>query len=366
MSLSPSELALPLPQRRWWRRRGLPVLLFLAYLSGLVYLGFMLFIYIRYNVLITSRSHTINYLQIIYPEFYTTGVLKIPPDDGDQHLNVVLIGGSTLEQTADELSIALKTAWKSDVRIYNLAKAAHTSRDTLFKFRELPVNNIDLIVLYDGFNDIRMNNVTRSDFMIDYTHCEWYLDLEQKLKLKQADLEDIMRHNLNAVGRRIRLDRPETHLIDEGAVIKTEDSFRQNISEILQSCQTRRIPVVLMTFASYLPENYSQERFVNGDLDYGSGDYRMAAESWGRPEAVRNTLAVHNRVLRELARSPEFAGTVRFIDQEELLAANGMHFSDPCHLTSEGIRQFVRNIVASLDKPTDIDVDATSSLRESD
>ncbi|MEX0727070.1 MAG: hypothetical protein WD065_12410 [Planctomycetaceae bacterium] len=349
-SLIPDTAAVMHPPR-WWRRPVLLVPMFAVYLALLVYLGFRLFLYLRYDVSPVARTSSLDGYQLIYPEVYKSGVLDIPQDGGDAALDVVLIGGSTLEQTAGELTERLRQSWGPEVRVYNLAKAAHTSRDTLFKFRKLPERGIDLIVLYDGFNDIRMNCVPAADFKNDYTHCNWYVGMERRLQKRGTDFQELVTRDLEAIGNLIDLGQPSDELLDEGTTVKTAAPFRENIAEILRACRDRKIPVVLMTFPWYLPANYSKERMADGQLDYGTGGYGMHAESWGRPENIRTTMAAHNDVIRELVADPEFTSTVQFVDQVELLSADGTHFSDPCHFTPKGIERFVENFVKNVERP---------------
>ncbi|MDA0832733.1 MAG: SGNH/GDSL hydrolase family protein [Planctomycetota bacterium] len=336
---------------RWWRRRVVLIPLFSVYLVLLAYLGFRLFLYLRYDVSPVTHTSTLDGYQLIYPELFKSGVLDILQDDSDTTCDVVLIGGSTLEQTADEIEKQLRYAWGDDVRVYNLAKAAHTSRDTLFKFRKLPERGIDLVVLYDGFNDIRMNCVPTADFKGDYTHCNWYVDMERRLQKRGTGMQELVTRDLKAIGTLIDLGQPSDEWLDEGATVKSTEPFRENIAAILRTCRDRNIPVVLMTFPWYLPSNYTAEKLANGELDYGKGAYRMHAESWGRPENINRTMTAHNEVIHELAAEPEFASTVRFVDQVELLSASGTHFSDPCHFTPAGIERFAKNLAEKVERP---------------
>ena len=80
-------------------------------------------------------------------------------------------------------------------------------------------------------------------------------------------------------------------------------------------------------------------------LDYGAGIYQMDAEVWGRPEHLRATIDAHNREIHRLA--GEYTDVI-FIDQVDLMPRSGRYFSDPCHLTDEGCRKFVANMLPGI------------------
>jgi hypothetical protein len=63
------------------------------------------------------------------------------------------------------------------VRVFNLAFPCQNSRDSLFKYRHLVCRHFDLVLAYDGINDMRMNNAPPGKFCDDYSHCSWYANL---------------------------------------------------------------------------------------------------------------------------------------------------------------------------------------------
>src|SRR5262249_10732503 len=85
-----------------------------------------------------------------------------------------------------------------------------------------------------------------------------------------------------------------------GAVLKTPPSFRDNLETILGTARQRGEPVLLMTFALHIPENYTEEAFKAKALDYGR--HVSPLRLWGLPENVRRGVAAHNDVIRELVR----------------------------------------------------------------
>jgi hypothetical protein len=332
-------------------RRLLFTAVYLFYLCVLIWLGIFGYLYFAYMIPPSLVGRGLDINQIYYPEVIHSGALEAAEHPEQYH--VVLLGGSTLEQTAEEFQAELARQWGPDIRVHNLAKSAHTSRDSLIKFQRLPDQGIDLVVLYDGFNDIRLNCVPAADYRPDYTHCGWYARLEQHLNAGQITIRQVLQRDAAALSRVYDHGGVAPELLDEGANIKTAAAFRANLAGILEACARRRIPVVLMSFAAFLPENYNREDFLAGKLAYGDGDFHMDAESWGRPENIRRTLAAHNAAIKALADEPQYEGIVRFVDQEHELPASDESFCDPCHLTPAGIRRFVQNVLRHFpERPT--------------
>jgi hypothetical protein len=101
--------------------------------------------------------------------------------------------------------------------------------------------------------------------------------------------------------------------------------------------------MLLMTFATYVPENYSLEAFRKKQLDYGL--HRAPIEWWGAREHVLATVAVHNEIVRNMAAQHK---NVLFVDQASLMPQSGRYFNDPCHFTVLGSTKFVENLVRVL------------------
>jgi hypothetical protein len=80
-------------------------------------------------------------------------------------------------------------------------------------------------------------------------------------------------------------------------------SFRHNLGAILDLAKQRGDRVLLVTFATYVPENYSLEAFKEKRLDYGL--HLTPIDVWGDREHVLQTVAVHNEIVRSLAAQHE-------------------------------------------------------------
>ena len=227
------------------------------------------------------------------------------------------------------------------VRVFNLAKSAHTTRDSSLKYSRLKDKHFDLIIVYHGINDCRMNCIPKEDFRDDYSHCAWYDSFQRRLKSGTLSLQGI------SAGFKIGLGEPDRRDRQFGHDVKTGTAFRRNLESIVTAARDRYTPVVLMSFATYLPNNYSEDRFRAGQLDYGNGEHGMPVETWGDPAAVIAAVETHNAVIQDVAYRFD---NVLYVDQKRLLPDNGTSFSDVCHLTKRGIRVFVGNLVPAIER----------------
>ncbi|MBW3539041.1 MAG: hypothetical protein KY476_02110 [Planctomycetes bacterium] len=323
-----------------WRRRLLFAAALLILVAAGVGLAERLFWAAGYGVPVIGGDAAERVWSYYYPELAASGVASAEIDAADETFDVLLLGASVLEQVTPEFRRRLDEQLGGRSRVFALSRAAHTSRDSLLKFRRIGARPFDLIVIYHGINDARMNCTPPGTFRDDYTHCGWYASFERRLQAGSLTMLDVLGDRADSAG--IALGEPDAELRRYGLELKTPPAFRRNMEEIVRDARDRDIPVLLMTFACYIPDDYSEEAFAAGRLDYGPGSHRLRAETWGNPEAVEQAVAAHNRELRELASQYE---NVTLVAQETLLPHDGRHFSDPCHLTDRGISVFVDHLL---------------------
>jgi hypothetical protein len=137
-----------------------------------------------------------------------------------------------------------------------------------------------------------------------------------------------------------RFDNRRKHWYKYGNDIKTIQPFKSNLTKILRLSQKKGESILFLTFAYYIPEDYSVERFQKKSLDYVT--HHGAIEIWGRPEYVEKAISKHNQIIRELAPKHDH---VIFVDQAKLVPKEGRYFNDICHLSKAGTRKFVENIL---------------------
>lgn len=335
------------PARRSPLRRLRFAVLYSLYVAGVLFLGLKLYGWFVYDVPLTRSSNADDVWGLYYPELWESGAIDSDANPDDDRLDVLLLGASVLEQMTEPLEGELKQRYGDNVRLYNLSKSAHTTRDSRQKLDRLKDKHFDIIVVYHGINDVRMNCVPKDEYRDDYSHCAWYASFRQRLKAGAISLKGVAAGlNKGSIG----LGTPDDKDRQYGHEIKTAAAFRANLEAIVTSARDRGIPVVLMTFATYLPSDYTEERFRAGQLDYGPGRFKLPTEVWGNPPDVLAAVKVHNAVIRDVAARFDH---VRFVDQEKLLPRNGKVFADVCHLTDYGCELFVRNLAATVNLTVD-------------
>jgi lysophospholipase L1-like esterase len=298
--------------------------------------------------------HPSRILYAFYPGLREAAVQRPAPGDG--FYDVLLLGGSTLHRdwgpVEQALAEQLAEAGHRNVRVLNLAFPAHTSRDSRLKYAALGEARFDLVVVYDGINDVRANNAPPELFREDYGHFRWYemvnalapyqdrawLALPYTIRYLGISLRQILHPS-----RYVPSDEPRPSWTQYGAAARSVASFAQNLEAILDLAARRGDRVVLMTFAVHVPQDYSLEAFEGKRLDYVL--HRKPIEDWGRPQDVLKAVAAQNEVVRRLAaRHPE----ALLVDQAGLMDETPRFFNDPCHLTVAGAMRFAADIVSGV------------------
>ncbi len=355
MSDSPNSSGLievglqPQPTRRWVhlphsrRRRILFVVVYLVFCWGLAVTGIKLFWLYFAGVPLAEAVTT---WDIYYPKLRQSGLHDASLRHDDDRFDVLLLGGSVLEDdwgsVERRLTARLRATIGDRFRVINLASQGHTSRDSLLKYWQLAGQQFEVVIVYDGINDVRMNCCPRELFRDDYTHCSWYHDMQKHIDAGTIAAPARLRDQAGLVHATIFLQFVDDHMREFGREIKTDRTIRQNLAEIVNIAAARGDAVVLSTFAYHIPEDYSDERFASHALDYS---YRpdgasCGATLWGKPEYVAATIDAQNDVIRDLAaQHPE----VSFIDQRELMPGEGWLFVDPCHCSEAGSQRLVDN-----------------------
>jgi hypothetical protein len=293
-------------------------------------------------------------LYAYYPGLRSVDTLR--PSHEDEFYDILLLGASTLHKNWGEVELSLLEqlahSGHRNVRIFNLAQPAHTSRDSLLKYAAVGEARFELVIVYDGINDARANNVPPELFREDYGHYSWYETVNAlgpyhgtssfALPYTLRYLGTSLRHAM-AKDRYVPPEAPREDWVQYGRDPRSAVSFEHNLGAILDLAARRGDRVMLMTFATYVPENYTLEAFRAKRLNYGL--HRTPIELIGAREHVMNTVAVHNGIIRSLAARHE---GVLFVDQAGLMAGEPRYFNDVCHLTVVGSSKFVENLLAVL------------------
>ncbi len=306
----------------------------------------------------TSFITPIDYIYKYYPELkhIKRGINRSPKDA----YKVLLLGGSVMNNDFGNIQIAmgkmLSEATGKYVEIFNLAERAHTSLDSYYKYSQLININFDLVVLYHGINELRANNCPPDIFQTDYSHYDWYNELNLLTGCSSLEYSAIPavsrlfynRFNNFINGREfIEMNQPRQEWLQYGSDIKTAESFSDNLESIIDLAEQKDEQILMMSFASFVPDNYSLESFAEKSLEYSSNQYPI--EIWGQFENIIKGLGVHNQVLSNISKNHN---QVLFVDQNQLIPKDGIHFNDICHLTNDGCFKFTENIYQEITRVT--------------
>jgi hypothetical protein len=247
-------------------------------------------------------------------------------------------------------------------RVVSAGVPAHTSFDALWKYRWWYGGyDFDLVIVYEAINDARANNYPRDVFRADYAQFPYYrrfapvFDWIEGHPLLSRSFAATFGVSLFQRARvqlapAFQREAPYNSPLDdpwlaEGADLKTPPVFERNIEEILRIARERGQRVLLLTYAYYLPDDYTNERFLSHETDYSFAPESVATEVWGRKENVVAAIEAHNAAIRRIAeRHPEAI----FFDMERAMPKDGRHFIDICHWTDLGREVFARGVLEAL------------------
>lgn len=291
-------------------------------------------------------------LYAFYPEL--EDVDRQGPAQDDGFLDILLLGGSALHpdwgHVGQEIREQLAFDGFRNVRLFNLATPGHTSRDSRLKYAAMGEARFDLVVFYHGINEARANNAPPHVFREDYAHYYWYR-IVNALAPYHGSASVALPHTLHWLGVRLQdlfvahrlvpMNNPRKDWLSHGRESLSAVPFRKNLEAIRDRAGRRGERLLLMTFATHVPHDYSKEALEEKRLDYGL--HLFPLEIWGTPEHVVDTVAVHNGVVRSVA--ADGPDNILFVDQARLLDGKPRYFNDPCHLTAAGSAEFARSIL---------------------
>lgn len=329
-------------------KRVVSVLLYALFLLLLVELGSRAFWKARGAPFFTAHR---NLDRSFYPQL--SQVKRAFSEEDEERLDILILGGSVVHTDYGDIEHVLRErlvrATRRPVRIHNLSAPAHTSLDSYYKYKHLRDHNFDLVIVYHGINDIRANNCPASAFREDYGHLSWYRlinDYERRADTRWLIFPYTVKFvALKAAGRLgwsgfLPTHEPDAESMEYGCDVKTRASLRANLEGILELAARKNEPVLLMSFAFHMPEDYTRERFENLELDYTA--HTFPAELWGKAECVVAGISAHNEAIEDLAGRYD---QVLHVDQRKLIPREGRFFNDICHLTHEGCERFVDNLL---------------------
>ncbi|MCP4158144.1 MAG: hypothetical protein GY757_61160, partial [bacterium] len=239
-----------------------------------------------------------------YPEL--EAVQSSLPHQKDEVFDILLIGGSVMHPEWGHIQRHLERKFDR-VRFHNIAQSSHSSLDSLTKLTLLKPFHYDLMIFYQGINEVRMNNIPEKYFREDYSHYLWHKEIQNFLNHGEINItvlpymiNSLYLHFKKLLGfeKYIESDHPNPEWLDYGRNLKTPQIYEKHIREIVSLAGSRNIPLLLVSFSVYLPPNYSKESFYAGNLDYNLGIYyKFPVELWGIPRNVLDGVEAHNLIL---------------------------------------------------------------------
>lgn len=277
-----------------------------------------------------------------YPEITETYINYSKKD-----WNILLLGASVLNpawgSVEKELSILLEKELTRPFQIHNFGMPSHTTRDSLIKYSINKDKYFDKIFVYHGINEVRMNNYPNKFYRTDYSHVIWYRSVNifrDYSKINFLGSPYVFNQLCNKTI--FNQDESDFENLNFGNEIKTENAIENNLNDLVKLVGTKRDNLIFSTFASFVPENYTKEKFHNKNLDYGK--HSLPIEVWGLKNNVVKTINVHNKAIKKIS---DFSN-IHCIEMDRAIPKNGTYFDDICHLTTEGSKTFAEKLLPYL------------------
>ncbi len=295
-----------------------------------------------------------------------------------QQSNLLILGGSTLyadtirftyretNYVINFCSVCKQEKDKLNINGLSLAYPANTIMDCLYEYRFVGDKKFDYVLLYNGINDTRANNIATEKFNSSYRHIEFYDDLAiyerhpeinimvfpfvvdwtaHVLSKKLFNPDYLPKENLHT----LRTAEGRKEFLQYGGEIKTAPVFKKTLEEIKNTADARKQKLILSSLAWYQPVDYTYENFTAKKFDYVQSLF--PTELYGEPDNVIKGINLHNQIMREFASAhPD----VVFVDAEKLIPKEGRYFNDICHFSDEGCAIFadsIAGVLKALQKP---------------
>jgi hypothetical protein len=137
-----------------------------------------------------------------------------------------------------------------------------------------------------------------------------------------------------------------------GSKMKSLPCYERNVKRVMDMAQQQRAQFLYLTFAYYLPSDYSLQKFQNKTLDYSFCDHSRETEIWGTPQNVSRFIDSIN-VDSKAWVSPY--KNARWADLYTQFPKTGEYFADICHFSPKGIHQFAAMACSALDSMVNMD-----------
>ena len=263
-------------------------------------------------------------------------------------LRILVLGSSTMfnRHMGERLKAALQQKTDKKIELLDAGIRSHTSQADVVKLKMLAPYQWDIVLFYNGINDLWANHVLPEDFYSDYRQLNpWN---RRNIFLDNSLLA---RYSYNfwyySIGSFVQYQFvfPKKPYIN-AANFSSLQSFTANIEQIIAISNSIDAKPILMTFAFHLPENYSRQAFLNKQMDYSNPDNYDSRDvfNWGPPEYVREGLTQENAIIKKIAAK----NNIVLIDVDAEMSAQGLWFSDVCHFNDTGVDFFTASVATAL------------------
>jgi len=300
-----------------------------------------------------------NLIYRYYPELMPVQAANI--SNSDSTLDVLILSCSVLhKEWADivtEMTKCIKLpAGYRQIKIYNASGIGHGSRDNRVKYDLLKDKQFDVIIYYDAINDSRLNNCPPEVFKDDYSHYLWYDEINHIVSHPEMNITvipffyDWMKIRMkNIFVKNAYIPKHFSLQLDWMAYGNNQKSlpcYFNNLQHILLSAQQHNARVLYLTFAYYLPADYTLQKFRDKKLDYTFCDHSRETEIWGTGENVSRFIDSVNRNSKAWVSGYSNAS---WYDMYKAYPKTGDNFADICHFSPKGIYEFAGITCRQLD-----------------
>jgi hypothetical protein len=268
-----------------------------------------------------------------------TGHELKPSKRAEDTIRILTLGGSSMfnRRLTERLIEDLSESTSARLEIQGGALRSHSTRSSLIKYKEhFYKYSFDYVLIYHAINDLWMNHYTLEDFKADYSHeSPW---CKRNAVLNHSIIARYIYNNIVW-----NWNKPKEYP-KNGAQFASCETFGQNIRALIRLIKRDNGCPILMTFAWYIPDDYTFMKFRQGSLNYNNPENydECSVEFWGKVDFVKEGLKRHNSIIRNIAREEQ----VMLIDIERMNAFsnNSENFGDVCHLSEDGTDVFVKTI----------------------
>ncbi len=263
-----------------------------------------------------------------------TGHELLETEKSSDIVRILTLGGSTMfnRRMTERMIDSWHDVFPSPPEVVGGALRTHTTRASVIKYEyHFSKYRFDYVLIYHGINDLWANNVDPGRYSSDYAH-------QNPWGRRTAFLDNVVLARIiyNAF-------HPGAGAFPESASNRAnfmaEESFEANLRSLVLSVRENDGKPVLMTFAWYIPEDYTLDRFLAGGVGYNNPtryDY-CPVELWGDVAYVNAGLERTNAIVRRIASELN----VDLVEQYDHLGQNLENFGDPVHFSEIGTERFI-------------------------